>query len=292
MLPSYEANNTPFRYTFSWSPRGVLLASKNPAKWLEKNKVISVPGEKLFENYELQDVPNIGTFENYPNRDSLKYKEIYGLKDAHTVYRGTFRMIGWCETLKALSDMGWLSEKPVENFHGKTYRDLTSYLINQGSNINHGSNNRKDVVVETADFLGVKNYSAVIKRLEWLGLFSDKKLPEDKNSPLDILNVLTLEKMKLGVNEKDMVIMHHEFIVEYTSKKEYITSTLCMHGSNGDTAVAKTVALPAAIAVKNIVEGKIKKRGILRPVIPEIYEPILNELESFNIKFNENRTIL
>ena len=97
-LPAPEANNNPFGYKFSWSPRGVLLASRNAAKWLEDGKEISIPGEKLFENYTLQDVPGVGTFENYPNRNSLPYKDIYGLKDAKTVYRGTFRMTGWCET--------------------------------------------------------------------------------------------------------------------------------------------------------------------------------------------------
>ena len=99
-LPSLEANNNPFGYKFSWSPRGVLLASRNAAKWLENGKEISIPGEQLFEHYYLQDVKGVGTFENYPNRNSVPYKDIYGLKDAKTVYRGTFRMTGWCETFR------------------------------------------------------------------------------------------------------------------------------------------------------------------------------------------------
>src|SRR4030042_4694349 len=99
-LPAYQSNNNPFGYKFSWSPRGFLLASRNSAKWLERGKEVSVPGEQLFENYNLQDVPGVGAFENYPNRNSVPYKEIYGLKDAKTVYRGTFRMHGWCETMR------------------------------------------------------------------------------------------------------------------------------------------------------------------------------------------------
>ncbi|MCK4366286.1 MAG: saccharopine dehydrogenase NADP-binding domain-containing protein, partial [Thermoplasmatales archaeon] len=188
-LPSYEANNNPFGYKFSWSPRGVLLASLNAAKWLEDGKEVSIPGEQLFENYYLKDVPGIGTFENYPNRDSIPYKEIYGLKDAKTVYRGTFRMPGWCETMRKIVKLGWLNDKPVKGFNGKTYGDLTRFLV--------GAKENDDLIQATAKFLDLETYSTVVKRLEWLGLLGDEKLPEDKDNPLDYLNILTLNKMTL-----------------------------------------------------------------------------------------------
>ena len=284
-LPSHEANNNPFGYKFSWSPRGVLLASKNSAKWLEDGKEVSIPGEQLFENYTIQDVPGIGSFENYPNRNSIPYKEIYGLKDAKTVYRGTFRMTGWCETLRKIVALGWLGEEPVKGFSGKTYGDLTRTLIGVGP--------KDDLIKSTARFLGLEPYSTVIKRLEWVGIFSEEPLPEDKSSPLDYLNVLTLKKMSLGEDERDMIVMHHEFIAEYLSKKEHITSTLIDYGiPNGDSSISRTVTLPAAVAVKMILEGQIKITGVHIPVIPEIYNPILDELEPMGIKFNENTEIL
>jgi len=284
-LPSFEANNNPFGYKFSWAPRGVLLASKNSSKWLQDGKIISYPGEQLFENYIIQDVPGVGSFENYPNRDSTPYKDIYGLKDAHTVYRGTFRMTGWCETMRKIVSLGWLNEEPVKNFTGKTYGDLTRFLIK--------SNPQDDLIKATAEHLEVEIYSTVIKRFEWLGLFSDEPLPEDKNNPLDYLNVLTLSKMSLEKNQRDMIIMHHEFIAEYPSKKEYITSTLLDYGiPNGDSAISRTVALPAAIAVKMILHDKINTKGVHIPVIPQIYNPILNELEAMDIKFIEKTEIL
>jgi len=279
-LPSHEANNNPFGYKFSWSPRGVLLASRNAAKWLENGKEVSIRGEKLFENYTIQDVPEAGSFENYPNRNSVPYKQIYGLKHATTVYRGTFRMTGWCETMRRIVALGWLGDKPVSGFSGKTYGDLTRKLIGAGS--------KDDLSQAVARFLGLKSYSAVIKRLEWLGLFSDEPLPDDRNNPLDYLNVLTLKKMSLKPEERDMVVMHHEFVAEYPSKKEYITSTLVDYGiPNGDSSVSHTVALPAAIAVKMILEEKIDNTGVHIPVIPEIYNPILDELEEMNIIFKE-----
>jgi len=284
-LPSHEANNNPFGYKFSWSPRGVLLASRNAARWLENGKEISIPGEQLFENYSLQDIKGVGTFENYPNRNSVPYKDIYGLKDATTVYRGTFRMTGWCETLRCIVALGWLSEELPKTFTGTTYGDLTRQLI--------GGKPKENLSQATAKYLGLKPYAAIIKRLEWLGLFSDMLLPKDKNNPLDYLNTLTLQKMSMGEHERDMVVMHHEFIAEYPSKKEYVTSTLIDYGiPDGDTSVARTVALPAAIAVKMILKNEINMTGVHIPVIPQIYNPILDELEEMGIKFNEKTEIL
>jgi saccharopine dehydrogenase-like NADP-dependent oxidoreductase len=284
-LPAHEANNNPFGYKFSWSPRGVLLASRNAAQWLENDKEVSIPGEQLFEHYSLQDVQGAGTFENYPNRNSVPYKDIYGLKDAKTVYRGTFRMTGWCETLRTIVALGWLHEEPVKGFSGKTYGDLTRHLI--------GASPKDNLPNATAQHLGLKPYSAVIKRLEWLGLFGNEPLPKDKNNPLDYLNVLTLRKMSMGDHERDMVVMHHEFIAAYPLKKEYVTSTLLDYGiPDGDTSVARTVALPAAIAVKMILQKKINLTGVHIPVIPEIYNPILDELEEMGIQFKEKTEIV
>src|SRR5690606_22247754 len=148
--------------------------------------------------------------------------DIYGLKDAKTVYRGTFRMTGWCETIRAIVSLGWLSEEPRKGFSGTTYGDLTRLLI--------GAKANDDLPGAAARHLGLKPYSAVIKRLAWLGLFGNEPLPKDKNNPLDYLNVLTLQKMSMGEHERDMVVMHHEIIATYPSKKEYVTSTLVDYG--------------------------------------------------------------
>jgi saccharopine dehydrogenase (NADP+, L-glutamate forming)/spermidine synthase len=279
-LPSFESNNNPFGYKFSWSPRGVLLASRNSARWIENGKEINIPGEQLFENYELQDIPEIGTFENYPNRDSVPYKEIYGLKDAKTVYRGTLRMTGWCETIRKIVELNWLNDKSVNGFNGKTYGDLTRFLI--------GTKEKDDLIKATTKFLDLQPYSAIIKRFDWLGLFSNEKLPEDKDNPLDYLNVLTLSKMQLEKKDRDMVVMHHEFEIKYPSKKEYLTSTMVNYGIPfGDSAISRTVALPAAIAVKMILHEQIDLKGVHIPVIPDIYNPILDELRELGIKFYE-----
>jgi saccharopine dehydrogenase-like NADP-dependent oxidoreductase len=282
-LPAHEANNNPFGYKFSWSPRGVLLASRNASRWLEGGKIVQFPGEKLFENYYILDVPGAGSFENYPNRDSVPYKKIYGLTAARTVYRGTLRMTGWCETMRRIVAMGWLGDEPVKGFKGKTYADMTRRLI--------GARKGQDLAKATAKFLGVEPYATVIKRIAWLGLFSNKPLPKGKNNPLDYMNVLTLEKMSMEAGDRDMIVMHHEFLAKFpTGEKEFLTSTLVDYGvPGGDTSVARTVALPAAIAVKMILNGKIDLAGVHIPVAPEIYNPILDELEQMGIKFVERK---
>ena len=182
--------------------------------------------------------------------------------------------------MRKIFALGWLSEEKIKDFSGETYGDLTRHLI--------GAKPTDDLIKTTTKLLGIEEYSTVIKRLEWLGLFSDEKLPSDRDNPLDYLNVITLKKMTLNPNERDMILMHHEFIAEFTDKKEYITSTLLSYGiTNGDSAIARTVALPAAIAVKMIMDNQINITGNHIPVVPEIYNPILNELGKMNIRFNE-----
>ena len=189
-------------------------------------------------------------------------------------------MPGWCETMRKIAALGWLNDKPIPGFKGKTYGDLTRHLV--------GAKANEDMVTATAMFLDIETYSTIVNRLEWLGLFGNEKLPSDKDNPLDYLNVLTLRKMSFEKKERDMIVMHHEFIAQYPSKKEYITSTLVDYGiPEGDSAVSRTVALPAAIAVKMILHGEIDLTGVHIPVIPEIYNPILDELEEMGIKFDE-----
>ena len=281
-LPAWDASNNPFGYKFSWSPRGVLLASRNAAKWLEDGEEVSIPGEQLFENYVLEDVPGSGTFENYPNRDSMPYRDIYGLEDADTVYRGTYRMVGWCETLRGVVRLGWLGTEPVDGFNGKTFGEVTRHLIGAGGD--------EDLVEAVSRHLGVPSYSAAVKRLEWLGLLGDRPLDSDGASPLDWLNVLSLERLAMEPGDRDMVVMHHEFVAEFSGgRTERTTSTLIDYGiPNGDTSIARTVALPCGIAVRLLLEGTLKRTGVAVPVEADLYGPILSELEEVGIRFQEH----
>jgi saccharopine dehydrogenase (NADP+, L-glutamate forming)/spermidine synthase len=277
-LPAPDANNNPYGYKLSWSPRGVLLAGRNDAQFRRDGKEVRIPGSELFENCEHMEVPGMGTFEGYPNRDSLSYIDIYGITETKTMLRGTFRNLGWCDTLDKIADLGLLDieERSLE---GMTYaglmRELTSPIDS-------------DVKAAVAKACNIELEDSIIKRLEWLGLFEEKQIPEGINTILDALCNLFEEKLQYAPGERDMIVMHHEFIAEYPDKKQRITSTLIDYGiPNGDSSMSRTVALPVAIASKMILDRKITLTGVHRPIIPEIYEPILKELETLDIKMDE-----
>ena len=277
-LPAPDANNNPYGYKLSWSPRGVLLAGRNDAQFLRDGKEVRIPGSELFENCELMEVPGMGTFEGYPNRNSLSYIDIYNIQETKTMLRGTFRNVGWCGTLDKIADLGLLDIEK-RSLDGMTYAALMRELI---------STNESDVKTAVARFCNIEQDDQIMKRLEWLGLFEETVIPQGINTILDALCNLFEEKLQYSLGERDMIVMHHEFIAEYPDKKQRITSTLIDYGiPNGDSSMSRTVALPVAIASKMILDGKINLTGVHRPIIPEIYEPILNELETLDIKMEE-----
>ncbi|MBC8214344.1 MAG: saccharopine dehydrogenase NADP-binding domain-containing protein [Candidatus Marinimicrobia bacterium] len=284
-LPAPEDNDNPFGYKFSWSPKGVVLASRNSAKFLENDKVVDIIGENLFLNSREEDVEGLGRYEVYPNRDSLPYKDLYGLKDAHTVMRGTYRNLGWCQTLKKIVDLGLVDDSPVDGLQDNTFKQMIAELI--------GVNENEDVKAKTAEKLELEVNSDVINRFEWLGLFSDEKVT-DRDNRLDVLSDRLQEKLYFKDDEKDMIILQHKFIVENKDgSQDKITSTLIDFGiPHGDSSMARTVSLPLAIGVKLMADESITKTGVLIPLTADIYEPVLAELEKLDIKMVEKRTKL
>jgi len=281
-LPSPEANTNPFGYKFSWSPIGVLLAGKNSAQYLKDSKEIFISPEDLFENYSIINIEELGDFEAYPNRNSLPYIELYGIHSTKTMLRGTLRNIGWCSTMKKIVELGLLDEEE-KDWSGMTYRDFLRKLMNEPV--------EKDLKKSLSECLNIDENSDIIMRLEWLGLLSEAPLPLEQGSALDILAAKMLEKLQYEEGERDMIILQHEFIASYPGdKKEKITSALIDFGiPHGDTSMARTVGLPAAISTKLILEEKITLTGVNIPVISEIYRPILQELKELGISFKEQK---
>jgi saccharopine dehydrogenase-like NADP-dependent oxidoreductase len=277
-LPAPEANTNPYGYKFSWSPKGVLLAGKNNAKYRKNGENINIEGKDLFANHWEVNVPSFGKLEGYPNRNSLDYIEVYGLEGITTMFRGTLRNPGWCETLKAIVDLGYVAIDEKE-WSGKTYADMSWEIIGQAPN--------GDIRQAMADKLGIQQQdSMILDNLEWLGLFSSKQLPIEKGGAIDVLTATMLKKMSYGNGERDMLVLYHNFIAEYENgTKEEITSTMIDYGiPNGDSSMSRTVSLPVAIGVRMILEGKFSKPGVWVPVIPELYNPILDELETLDIE--------
>lgn len=282
-LPAPQNNDNPFGYKFSWSPKGVVLASKNPAKFLEDGKIVEIPGEDLFLYHREEKIEDLGTFEVYANRNSMPYKELYGLKDAETVMRGTYRYPGWCETFKKIVDLGLVDATPAEHLDGITYGQMMALLI--------GADPRDNLPKITAGKIGVERDSDVIERLKWLGLFSDEIIPPLGNH-LEILSNLLQKKLYYKEGEIDMLLMRHKFIVENKDKtRNLITSTMIDYGiPYGDSSMSRTVSLPLAIGVRMMAEGKINLTGVQIPNRKELYLPILNELETLGIKMIDKRT--
>jgi len=280
-LPAPEAATNPFRYKFSWSPKGVVLAGNNDALYLHQGKNVELPTRDLFRNPFSVNFPEVGELEVYPNRDSISYKEIYGIPEARTMFRGTFRYPGWCETLDAMKKLNLISPEKFD-MTGMSFAEMTC----RGAGLNETVNNPIEAV---ASFLGISTDAHAILAMNWLGLFSNEPMHRKIDSTFEVTSDLMIEKMSLGETERDMVALQHTFLAAYSDgRKEVIRSRMLDFGTlTTDTSIARTVALPAAIAVEMILDGQISVTGVHIPVIPEIYNPILENLEKMDIAMIE-----
>ncbi|CAH0477243.1 unnamed protein product [Peronospora belbahrii] len=264
-LPAPEAADNAIGYKFSWSPRGVLTAALNEAQYRKDGEVITVAGEELLNNSERVRFLPAFNIEQIPNRNSLPYGGIYGIPEAHSLYRGTLRYGGCCQILYQLRKLGLFDmnhSKPLPGTWPKLLAELGGV---QGL--------RKDA----HGFL------------KWLGAYDHTTPMVKAPSVLDAFCVLLQDKLSYQPGERDMAIMHHEFGIEYEDgKKEKRTSTFVGYGSEeGDTIMAKTVGLSAAIGVQLILQDAVQGRGVLTPTTPDIYLPALARLEVEGVRFTE-----
>jgi len=278
-LPAPEAANNPFRYKFSWSPKGVVMAGNNDAVFLKHGHIITIPSKDLFKDPFAIDFPEIGLLEVYPNRDSLVYKELYGIPETQTMFRGTFRYKGCCETMDLMKSLNLLS---YDNFDmtGMTYLDMVKKTS--------GDSQQSAVGSLPAGQAGQQS-SYAMDAIKWLGLFDDAPMNRGINCSFEVTSDKMIEKMTLENNERDMVVLQHTFLAAYPDgSKEVIRSRMLDFGTlSTDTSIARTVALPAAIGAEMILNGKIFVKGVHIPVIPEIYNPVLDQLETLNIRMVE-----
>lgn len=287
-LPAPEDNDNPLGYKFSWSPRGVLLAGKNTAHFLKNGEDVFVENKNLFKTMWLKEVETLGELEVYPNRDSMIYKELYGLDNSKTIFRGTFRNQGWCETLYNIVNLGWLDDTERNELLGLSLRSIFAKLTGLPDDDNFKAN--------LVNKLRLDSNSHVIKNFEWLGLFdSTLKVTPEQPTYIDVLAARMQELMQYKKGERDMIVLQHDFIAEYPdNKKEHIISLMIDFGiKDGDSAMARTVSLPAAIATKLICNGNFSTlKGVLIPTLPEIYEPVLKELAELDIVMQEKKLAL
>ncbi|MEI6456208.1 MAG: saccharopine dehydrogenase C-terminal domain-containing protein [bacterium] len=283
-LPAPEAASNPFRYKFSWSPKGVIMAGNNDARFLRHGEIVELNTKDLFKNPFHVVFPEVGILDVYPNRDSMAYKEIYGIPEARTLYRGTFRYPGWCETLDVMKRLSLISND-IFDMTGMTYPDMVRHQLEVGSRQSAVGSLRHEVAVH----LGIPESAHALEAMQWLGLFDEIQMNRGVDSTFEVTSDLMIAKMELGREERDMVALQHTFLAAYSDgRKEVIRSRMLDFGTLAtDTSIARTVALPAAIGVEMILREEIKVKGVHIPVIPEIYNPILHQLESLGIRMTE-----
>lgn len=279
-----ESDNNPWHYKITWNPRNVVLAGQGgPARFIQEGSFKYIPYHRLFRRTEVIDIEGYGKFEGYANRDSLKYIDKYNLQDVPTVYRGTLRRPGYCRAWDVFVQLGATDDSyTLQNTEEMTYKEfINSFLYYSVED---------PVKTKLYQYMHIDQDSDIREKLEWLGIFDDTKIGLKNATPAQILEHIVCKKWALEPDDKDMLVMWHKFIYRDKGKtiNTLLTSSLVVTGDDPVfTAMAKTVGLPLGIATKMVLSGQIKLEGVYIPTIPEIYEPVLKELESHGIKFLE-----
>jgi saccharopine dehydrogenase-like NADP-dependent oxidoreductase len=278
VAPKYD--NNPWNYKFTWNPRNVVLAGQGSAsQFLHYGKFKYIPYHKLFERTERIKILDLGEFEVYPNRDSLKYQDIYGLQNLVTMFRGTIRRVGYSRAWNVFVQLGLTDDTYIyTNSLNHTYREFINSFTKYEET--------KPVEQKIAEYLNIHPESHLMYQIRWTGIFEDVKIGLPNATPAQILQSLLEKKWQMEDDDKDMIVMQHQFVYEINNKMRKLTSSLVVFGEDKiHTAMSITVGTPVAIAVKMILTGEIKSNGVQIPISKNMYQPILKELEQYNVKF-------
>lgn len=279
-LVAPESNDNPWGYKFSWNPRNVILAGQGTSQYIENGKYKYLPYSRVYSNAASIEVEGWGSFDAYANRDSLSYRSVYGIENIPTMLRGTLRMPGYCKAWNVFVQLGLTDDTwKIHNASELSYAELVeSFLPAAGGTVKQ----------RLAAFMNLPETSAEIELVEWTGILSDAKIPMNEGSPAQILQQLLETKWVLRAGDKDMIVMQHIFEYLQNGQPHRITSSLVVKGDDEvHTAMAKTVGLPAAMAVRRLLRGDLNRTGVCVPVTADIYEPVLAELETEGIRFTE-----
>lgn len=279
LAPTKEDN--PWQYKFTWNPRNVVLAGNGTVKFIQEGRYKYIPYQKLFKRTEIIHIPGHGYFEGYANRDSLKYLDFYGLHGIKTLYRGTLRKPGFCKAWNIFVQLGATDDSyEMEQVANMTHRQFINSFLSYNPN--------DSVELKLAHYMNMERDCQEMYMLKWLGMFDETPIGLDKGTPAKILEHILKKKWTLEPHERDMIVMWHKFEYELDNRRYQITSHMVTEGENAEnTGMAKTVGLPLGIATKHLLLGNIKTKGLAVPNIPEIYEPLLQELALYDISFTE-----
>lgn len=277
-----ENDNNPWNYKFTWNPRNVVLAGQGgAARFIEQGEYKFIPYSQVFQRLDHIDIEGFGTFEGYANRDSLSYRSVYGLEDIPTIYRGTLRRNGFSAAWNIFVQLGMTDDSyTIEHSEELTPRAFVNAFLPYDT---------QETVEHKFKRLFTKDDQTLFDKFEWLGLFENNTpIGLSNATPAQLLEKILVGKWVLEPHDKDMLVMHHEFGCTIAGQAHTIHSSMVNIGEDQVyTAMSNTVGLPVGMCGKMILNGDLQLKGVQVPVMPEVYNPILDELETFGIKFEE-----
>jgi saccharopine dehydrogenase-like NADP-dependent oxidoreductase len=284
-LVAPESDTNLWNYKFTWAPRNVVLAGQGgAAKFIQEGTYKYIPYCNLFRRTEFLEVEGYGKFEAYSNRDSLKYRTIYGLDKILTLYRGTVRRVGFSKAWNMFVQLGMTDDSYImENSENMSYRQFVNSFLPY-----HPTDS---VEIKMRLILKIDQDDIMWDKLVELDLFnSNKKVGLKNATPAQILEKILGDSWTLQPDDKDMIVMYHKFGYELNGKNTQIDSKMvCIGDDQTYTAMAKTVGLPVAMATLLILNGVITTPGVQLPIRKEVYLPILKELEEYGVVFREQK---
>ncbi|EME43077.1 hypothetical protein DOTSEDRAFT_72458 [Dothistroma septosporum NZE10] len=288
-LPAPENSDNPLGYKFSWSPRGVLLAARNNAKFYKDGKVDGVDGPQLMSTAKPYFIYPGFAFEAYPNRDSTPFRERYNIPEAQTLIRGTLRYQGNPALVQVFHELGLLSEQEQDYLKSPiAWKEAFAKIVGSQS---ASENDLTWAVSSKAKFHSTEDKERILAGLRWYGFFSDDKI-EPRGTPLDVVCATLEKKQQYFEGERDLLMLQHKFEIEWKDgSKETRTSTLTEYGepvgSGGYSAMARLVGVPCAVAVLLVLDKTISDKGVLAPVTPKYADPIRLKLLEYGIECKE-----
>lgn len=275
LISKDDCQGNPWEYKFTWNPRNVVLAGQGgESVWRKQGIKHNVAPKDVFSHAIAIDIPGVGMFDAYPNRDSLGYENAYALNDAHTLIRGTLRRSGYCEAWQVLVDAGFTDNENALAGHLKTIVQWFQYKTGFAS------------VSEWLQELNVNENIA--EKLLFLGLDSADSFPETCKTSADVLEFILLQKWKLEPTDKDEVVMYHRIgFTENGISKMFHSVLLVLGDGGGRTAMAKTVGYPLAVGVELILDGTIDNKGVAIPIFQPWNQKVMQKLENLGIVFRD-----
>lgn len=128
-----------------------------------------------------------------------------------------------------------------------------------------------------------------LQQLFFLGMDDSETLVNrGRCTAADLLQFALEQKLALRPGDRDLVVMLHQITYELKGRSYQVESSLVLEGRNdSSTAMAATVGLPLGIAAVLLLQNKLQLRGLHIPIVPEIYQPVLAQLEAEGIRFVE-----